>query len=54
MVCNVSAEDYGVTQLVGNEVVNIATEPLTAMLVMLGIGLVTVVWGARGLAGRQF
>ena len=51
---NVTAEEYGLTKLVDNEVVNIATEPLTAMLVMLGIGLATVVWGARGLAGRQF
>ena len=51
---NVTAEEYGLTKLVDNEVVNIATEPITAMLVMLGIGLATVVWGARGLAGRQF
>ena len=51
---NVTAEDYGLTKIVNNEVVNIATEPITAMLVMIGIGLGTVVWGARGLGNRQF
>ena len=51
---SVTAEDYGLTKIVNNEVVNIATEPIIAMLVMIGIGLGTVVWGARGLGNRQF
>ena len=51
---SVTAEDYGLTKIVNQEVVNIATEPITAMLVMIGIGLGTVVWGARGLGNRQF
>jgi len=51
---SVTAEDYGLTKIVNDEVVNIATEPMTAMLVMIGIGLGTVVWGARGLGNRQF
>ena len=51
---SVTAEDYGLTKMVGNETVSIATEPLTAMLIMIGIGLGTMVWGARGLANRQF
>ena len=51
---NVTAEDYGLTKIVNNEVVNIATEPITAMLILIGIGLGTVIWGARGLGNRQF
>jgi hypothetical protein len=48
---DVAASDYN---LINSKEEIIATEPLTAMIVILTVAVVALIIGSRGLANRQF
>ena len=48
---DVEASDYN---LINSKEEIIATEPLTAMIVILVVAVVALIIGSRGLANRQF
>ncbi len=51
---NVSAEDYGLVKTAGETTTDLVTDPLTAVIIVFIMALVTIWISAKGMERRQF